>query len=632
MNRQARADFEWRRRARRMRGVALGLLLLSVILLLLSLSPTVSEWYAARVFPVLAGSVGRLLALLPVALFELLLPVAGLWLLLFLVWMLLMQGTAARRRRLRRVLPYELARLGALASCCLLLSVLSAGLLHNRQSFAEKNGLSVAPVEREELLQLAALLGEQAAAAEQVPVQTGRAAKPGRMAGQAMAALAAQSEGLLSGYPRPRATLYLHKFSDTLRQAPVTGEALYARNLPVERAPVEACRALARLSGYRRRGEDLFIAVLACLASEDPAARAGGLTTALQAVLFELELRCTAEELAHVVQQLPLPILPAAQGEHNAELVALLTDHYRNNLALQAFSPIATAPPPVLPTLALNPGELQSPHAIVVDRETLGKVYGKGETLRAHPASLTKMLTASTAIDLMEERISGPDVLLTMTDRDQLGLFEQGASMSGFSVGEQVSYRDLLYTLMLISGCDSGNALAYHLTGSLESFVARMNARAQALGLSQSNFTNPSGLTDETQLTTAADLAVLLADALELPLFRSLFCAKRYAVSPTNIQPDGMPIQSLVFQRLESDFGGATRPNGAVILGGKTGYTRAAGLCLAVLVEFEGRELLFVSMGGGIPSQGNEYYNYHDILKLIDALEPPEDVAVAAAA
>lgn len=606
-----------------MRVLMLFLLLLSAVLMALSLSDDFSEWYAARVFPVLAGTLGRLLALLPVSLFELLLPMALLWLLLFALYILLMQSRPARRRKLRRTLPYDLARLGAGLAACLLLFVLTSGLLHNRQSFAEKNGLAAEPVGREELLQLAALLGRQAEAAEQLPAAP--RSKPGNQAGQAMQALSQTMEGLLNRYPRARASLYLHKLQPAALLAPVTAEALYPRDLTAEVAPVEACRALARLSGYRREGEDSLIAILACLNAEDASVQISGLSAAATAVLAELERHCSAAEFDYLLQELPASLraawqswraLSPASQRVGGDVVQLLAAYYRGQQALQAFAPLDTGPPPVLPVVELDGSVLHSPHITVVDLDTGEQIYGRGEHLRAHPASLTKILTASVAIDL----IDNPDAMLTVTNQDQLGLFEQGASMSGFSIGERVSYRDLLYTLMLISGCDSGNALAYHLTGSLEAFVEQMNDRAASLGLTNSSFANPSGLTDDNQLTTAADLAVILADALEQPLFREIFCARRYQVPPTDIQPEGMAVVDLIFQRLERDHGGAMRPNGAVIQGGKTGYTRAAGLCLAVLVEFQGRELLVVTMGGGLPTQDNEQYNYYDVLALVDAL------------
>ena len=110
-----------------------------------------------------------------------------------------------------------------------------------------------------------------------------------------------------------------------------------------------------------------------------------------------------------------------------------------------------------------------------------------------YPASLTKIMTVITAIDLIDDL--NEDVVMEEVFFD--GLFEQEAAITGFLVDEVVTYNDLLYGAILPSGADACLALAYKLAGSEEKFVTLMNQKAGELGLSHTRFSNVTGLHDK---------------------------------------------------------------------------------------------------------------------------------------
>jgi len=148
--------------------------------------------------------------------------------------------------------------------------------------------------------------------------------------------------------------------------------------------------------------------------------------------------------------------------------------------------------------------------------------------------------------------------------------------MAGFLPGEHASVRDLLYGAMLPSGGECCKALAEEVAGSEEKFADLMNKKAEELGMKHTHFVNSTGLPDKKHYTTTRDLARLLEYAWENGDFRAIFTTRSYTVPPTDGHPEGFTFSSLMFQEMEQS--GAASD---YILGGKTGYTSEAGLCLA---------------------------------------------------
>lgn len=203
-------------------------------------------------------------------------------------------------------------------------------------------------------------------------------------------------------------------------------------------------------------------------------------------------------------------------------------------------------------------------------------LYSKHATERMYPASITKVMTALIAIE--EGNLSD-----TVTVTGDAVITETGASLCGIKPGDQITLEQLLYGLMMPSGNDAANAIAVHMSGSLDAFVQRMNERAKELGATQTHFMNPSGLSDENHYTTAYDLYLIFNEALKLPLFREIIHTQSYTAQYTDAS--GAPVSQTWNVGNWYQKGDTETPDGLTVLGGKTGTTKAAGYCLIMAVD-----------------------------------------------
>ena len=292
--------------------------------------------------------------------------------------------------------------------------------------------------------------------------------------------------------------------------------------------------------------------------------------------------------------------------------VSVIIFAYNTNLALNAqslFSKIgAKAESIPLLTVASDSavsvplGNLYSSNAILVQLDNHSVLMQKDSKETVYPASLTKIMTAIVAIEKLPDLQKKLDLPNSMFQK----LYNADASMAGFKPDEKVRAIDLLYGVMLPSGAECCLGLADHIAGSEQKFVEIMNQKAVVLGMSTTHFTNSTGLQDDNHYTTVKDLSILLSYALQNTTFRNIFTTARYSIAPTNIHPNGITFQNTMFKNI-------TNPvvNGGKILGGKTGYTVEAGLCLASLAQKNGREYILVTTG----AKGNhesEQYNLDD--------------------
>ncbi|HEX2926777.1 MAG TPA: serine hydrolase [Ruminiclostridium sp.] len=231
---------------------------------------------------------------------------------------------------------------------------------------------------------------------------------------------------------------------------------------------------------------------------------------------------------------------------------------------------------------------IYSKHMIMVDLNSRRIISEKEENEKTYPASLTKIMTAIVAI----ENISDLNEKIPVSQSIFDSLKGSDASMAGFLPGEKVPAVDLVYGTLLPSGAEAASALALYCAGSEEKFTGLMNEKAKALGMNNTHFTNVSGLSDPNHYTTVKDMAILLDYALQNDTFYKAFTAKKYSTSQTNKHPDGITFYSTMFQNLKnSDL------EDGKILGGKTGFTSEAGLCLASLAEKEGKKYILVTTG-----------------------------------
>ncbi len=253
---------------------------------------------------------------------------------------------------------------------------------------------------------------------------------------------------------------------------------------------------------------------------------------------------------------------------------------------------------------------LYSPNAILVCLEDNSILMKKKSEVRIYPASLTKMMTAILAIEKLPSLQE--EIKLSRSIFDEL--YSTNASMAGFQPGEEVLAIDLLYGVLLPSGAESCIGLADYISGSEKNFVKTMNQKATELGMINTHFVNTTGLHDKNHYTTVEDLAILLNYALKNDTFRQIFTSSRYSTKPTNKHPNGIIFYSTMFEKLQDPT-----IKGGEIIGGKTGYTAEAGLCLASLAIDENKEYILVTVG----AQGDHYsesFNIKDALLVYNSI------------
>lgn len=262
------------------------------------------------------------------------------------------------------------------------------------------------------------------------------------------------------------------------------------------------------------------------------------------------------------------------------------------------------------PSVSITFDRLNSPYAILVRPSDQMILQEKNSEEMIYPASLTKIMTAIVAIENL------PDLQkeIELTSATFAGLYEANASMAGFQPGEKVRAIDLLYGALLPSGAESCMALAHEIAGSEQDFAEMMNQKAADLGMDGTHFTNAVGLHDANHYTTVNDMAILLSYSLHNDTFREIFTSSRHSTQSTNRHPDGITFHSTMFKELSSP-----RVAGGVILGGKTGYTDEAGLCLASLAEVDGQEYILITAGAKGDCH-SEQYNITDALTVYNSL------------
>ena len=222
---------------------------------------------------------------------------------------------------------------------------------------------------------------------------------------------------------------------------------------------------------------------------------------------------------------------------------------------------------------------------IVMDLDTSAILYEKNIDTELYPASITKMMTGLIAC----ERLNFSDSF-TMTESAAYGI-EAGSSTIYGDVNEVFTVEQALMGLMLESANEMALALAEQTSGSVKKFVELMNQRARELGCVHTHFNNPNGLPDETHYTSARDMALICQACWMNQEFRRYFTTDYYEIPPTNIMKDTRYV--LNHHRM---MPGKTNAYQGV-LGGKTGYTQAAGNTLVTFARRNKLNLVVVVLG-----------------------------------
>lgn len=218
--------------------------------------------------------------------------------------------------------------------------------------------------------------------------------------------------------------------------------------------------------------------------------------------------------------------------------------------------------------------KLTAKTVLVYDLSTDKVIFAKEAKVRRPMASLTKIMTAIIALENKKM-----DDTYNVENADLVG-----EDSMGLTAGEKLSMEELLYGLLLPSGNDAAETLAGNYTeGGREGFIHAMNEKVKALGLSDTHFSNPSGLQgDGEQYTTAYDLLVMTRYALDnFPVFQKTAETKYYRIGETSGHKE--------FNLLNETNLLETYPG---VKGVKTGYTPEAGYCLVTYLDYGGHRII----------------------------------------
>ena len=218
---------------------------------------------------------------------------------------------------------------------------------------------------------------------------------------------------------------------------------------------------------------------------------------------------------------------------------------------------------------------------VLMDGLTGQVLYEQNPNLRISPASFVKVMTLYLVLDALRASQLKMDDLVTVSERAWRRTYKTDSSTMFLKVGERVKIEDLLKGVAIASGNDACVALAEHLSGSEEAFAAKMNEKAQSLGLKDTQFKNSDGMPADGQYTTAMDMALL---------------SKRYIED----HPEALVYHSTV----EFEYNGKRQGNRNTLLqknigvdGLKTGHLKEAGYHLAATAKRDGQRMIAVVMG-----------------------------------
>lgn len=231
-------------------------------------------------------------------------------------------------------------------------------------------------------------------------------------------------------------------------------------------------------------------------------------------------------------------------------------------------------PPPPTPPMMVPPPPSQAVSAALIDGNTGEVLADKEGNLRIYPASTTKILTCIIALEEGKAKLEQNAVI------SPRAMAQDGTNI-GLRPDMPLSLHQLLYGMMLISGNDAAVSVAETVGGSYDRFIEMMNEKAASIGVHDSHFANPNGLTNLNHYTTAYDMVKIAAYAMKNPDFRDIVKRPVYPMTYRNGVYRNVENRN---EFLTSHYEGAN--------GVKTGMTEAAGDCLVASAERNGRLMI----------------------------------------
>ncbi len=264
---------------------------------------------------------------------------------------------------------------------------------------------------------------------------------------------------------------------------------------------------------------------------------------------------------------------------------------------------------------------------ILIDADYGRVLYGKNINKKVYPASLTKLLTALTVLDLGDLE----DVLTV----DENTPYEIDGSHIALEPGEKLTLEDMLHGLLIASANDVAEVIAKNYSSYDGQFIELMNIKAEKLGTENSNFVNPHGLHDDNHYTTTYDLSRIALAAYNNDIIKDIIKKTKYTIEETNIKTEKRHLISTNKLLVGTGYGNQIILDGRYIdmkyeyaNGMKTGYTPEARSCFIGSAEKDGISLISVVIRGStldVYTDTHKLLNYgfnlHEKVNLINTNE-----------
>lgn len=235
--------------------------------------------------------------------------------------------------------------------------------------------------------------------------------------------------------------------------------------------------------------------------------------------------------------------------------------------------------------------EISAQAAILMEAETGTILYAKNIDERLYPASTTKILTCTLAMENCDL-----DEYVTFS-KEAVNSVPWDGSKIGMDAGQSITMQEALEAILVGSANEVANAVAEHVAGSMDEFVVMMNKRVEDLGLTNTHFMNANGLYDDNHYTSAYDLAIIARDFFSYEMLCKIARTPKVEFVATDTQPDTFTINSKNLLMEGKKY--AYEP----LVGSKTGYTDKARQTLVSCARKNGMELICVVLMEESPSQ-----------------------------
>ncbi len=254
------------------------------------------------------------------------------------------------------------------------------------------------------------------------------------------------------------------------------------------------------------------------------------------------------------------------------------------------------------------PEGLRSENLLLTDADSSKVIYEKNSDSRIAPGGFTKLLTATvvlTVVNDVNEKVTA--------DAKAVNGYDFSFNNMGLLPGETVTVSDLMHGMLIYDAGEAANALAVYCSGSMDSFVEKMNSKAAEIGCTSSHFTNPSGTPEDDQYSTLKDIALIVDFAMKDETIRQIVKTKTYKIAPTNKYSQTRYMNNT--NKFVSNASGNTyySPNA---IGVKTSYVSNSDCGIALM--YESGNSTFLCLTANSPFKDGTNYATEDAKQLIE--------------